>query len=148
LSRLVALIALFGSVASLGCAAVASCDTSVQKNPDKYVQGTVSGGVYMTSPYTGPFLSFGGGKSYDLIHNLGCVPQIIQIYVSFDEGGISNGGSMAPSAGNMSEVLEVDSEHIRIRNSTCTDLFVQVSASCGMAASVDAGADSSDSASD
>lgn len=135
------LLALIGIVASSGCAAAAACNTSDEDNPDKYTQGTVEGGIFMSSPYDGPFLSFPGGKQYDLVHKLGCLPRSIEIWVSFDQGGTAGNNRMAPSAGNMSEVLEVTTDHIRIKNSTCSDLFVLVSATCGTQGTSDAGSD-------
>ncbi len=113
----------------IGCAALGPCDTSDVGNPaQKYVEGTVEGGVYMSSPWTGPLLAFPGGKRYELVHGLGCTPRDVQVWVSFSESG-TEGSTIAPSAGNMSEVQRIDSEKIILKNDSCTDMFVLVTAS-------------------
>lgn len=116
---------------SVGCSSLGPCDTSDNSNPaELYTQGEVRDGTYMSSPWTGPLLAFPGGKRYTLEHKLGCVPRSIQIWTSFSDVGATaeSASSIAPSAGNMSLVQEVTDEHIIIKNDTCSDYFVLVTA--------------------
>lgn len=84
-------------------------------------------GWYMSSPWSGLLLSFPGGKRYDLVHDLGCVPRDVSCFESFSENGTST-GSIAPAAGNMCLIQSVDSHKIRIKNDSCSDYFVMVTA--------------------
>jgi hypothetical protein len=86
----------------------------------------------MSSPWNGPLLHFPGGKRYELVHRLGCVPREISVWESFDSQGVGV-GSVAPSAGNMSLVQAVNDQTIRIKNDTCAEFYVLVTASCGSA---------------
>jgi hypothetical protein len=103
----------------------------------------------MSSPWSGPLLWFPGGKRYNIKHGLGCTPRQVAIWESFSENGTSL-GSIAPAAGNMSLVQSVDACEIRIKNDTCSDFFVLVTAAapdCTQAPAdcserTDAGADS------
>jgi hypothetical protein len=116
-----------------------SCDTSDDSNPaEEYRGGTVEGRDYMSSPWTGPLLWFPGGQRYDMIHNLGCTPHIVGCFESFSEEGTAK-GSIALAAGNMCIIQTIDSHKIRIKNDSCSDYFVLVTAEapvCG-----DAGVD-------
>jgi hypothetical protein len=145
--RLSLLLALTGVLASLGCSAAASCDTGREENPDKYTQGAVFKGAYASSPWDSSWLAFPGGKEYLIMHKLGCVPNTVNCYESFDESG-THSESTAQAAGNMCEFVEMTSEYVRIKNNTCSDFFVYITASdcnafsAGVDSSVDGGADS------
>ena len=64
-----------------------SCNTSDEANPAaRYEEGTASGGVYMSSPWSGPLLYFPGGKRHDLVHKLRLIPRgEISVWESFSE---------------------------------------------------------------
>jgi len=134
-----ALVTLFGP----GCSALGACDRSDSENPPNvYYDGTVVDGFYMSSPWTGPWLPFAGGQRYQLFHGLGCVPRYLECWASFNGDGVGN-GSMAPSAGNMCIVQAVNDEFIMVKNDTCSDMYVLVTAggpSCG-GSEVDGGDD-------
>ena len=111
-----------------GCSSLGPCDRSDDSNPpDLYDGGTVEDGSYMSSPWTGPFLSFAGGQRYELRHGLGCLPRFLACWASFSSTGISS-GSIAPPAGNMCVVQEITDERIVIKNDTCSDMYVLVTA--------------------
>lgn len=116
-----------------------SCSTSDDSNPsDSFTEGTVESGVYMSSPWSGPLLWFPGGKRYDLHHKLGCRPRNISVWVAFSEDGVA-AGSMAPAAGNMTVMQQVDDQIIRIKNDTCSDYYLMVTASAPDCAAPDRG---------
>lgn len=124
-------IAVLGSYA--GCAELSNCDTSNDGNPpDRYTGGKVVDAHFMSSSWTGPLLPFPGGKRYDIEHGLGCVPYEIECWLSFSAEGTAN-SSIAPAAGNLCVIQEVTDTTIQIKNDTCSDMHVLVtaSASCG-----------------
>lgn len=117
-----------------GCIDAAACDTSDDGNPPIAYEGgtTTEDGLYYSSPWNGGWLHFPGGKRYDLVHNLGFQPQEVGIFLSFSENGVGNdgqGSSAAPSAGNSSPVQLVNDEIVRIKNDTCSEFWVRVTAS-------------------
>lgn len=127
-------MALGFAMATSGCIAAAACDTSDDGNPpDAYKGGTTTEeGLYYSSPWNSGWLHFPGGKRYDLVHNLGFEPQEIGIFLSFSENGLGNdgqGATIAPSAGNSSLVQLIDAEKIRIKNDTCSEFWVRLTAS-------------------
>lgn len=137
-----------------------ACSTSDDSNPaDPYAGGTTVNGSYQTSDWDGPLLWFPGGKRYDLQHNLGCKPANIVIFVSFSEKG-DKGGSIAPSAGNMTILQAVDDKIIRIKNDSCSDYYLRVYADdprcdedagvgdAGDASPAEAGSDGTDASAD
>ena len=121
-----------------------ACSTADESSIlDRYVEGTVENGVFMSSAWNGGWLAFPGGKRYDIEHKLGCAPREIDIWESFSEQGVST-GSIAPCAGNMCIVQLIDDKVIRIKNDTCSDFFVLVTASgpdCADAGAPDASGD-------
>lgn len=125
--RFAALAAAGALVLLQGCSNFGpSCSTSDDSNPaELYTGGTTLNGSYQTSDWDGPLLWFPGGKRYDLQHNLGCKPANVVIFVSFSEQG-DKGGSIAPSAGNMTILQAVDEQIIRIKNDTCSDYYLRV----------------------
>jgi len=139
--------AIAGSIllgACCGCSQFGpACSTGDDANPPEiYTGGTIVDRQYMSSPWAGPLLWFPGGKRYDLIHSLGCIPREVAVWEAFSENGTST-GAIAPAAGNMSLVQSVDATKIRIKNDTCSDFFVLVTATapeCGDAG-IDAAAD-------
>lgn len=111
-----------------GCSALGPCDRSDDGNPpDPYYDGTTVEGFYMSSEWTGPFLPFPGGKRYRFFHGLGATPMEMACWTSFNSTGIEN-GSIAPPAGNMCVVQEINDEYIQIKNDTCSEMYVMVTA--------------------
>lgn len=131
--RALSLLGLGFALATSGCISGAACDTSDDGNPPITYKGgfTTGDGLYYSSPWNENWLHFPGGQRYDLFHNLGFQPQEVGILLSFSEHGLGNdgqGSSAAPSAGNSSVVQLVDGEKIRIKNDTCSDFWVRVTA--------------------
>jgi hypothetical protein len=82
----------------------------------------------MSSDWTGPFLPFPGGKRYRFFHGLGTTPREMFCWASFNSTGIEN-GSIAQPAGNMCVIQEINDEYIQIKNDTCSEMYVMVTAS-------------------
>lgn len=128
LAALLLVVATASLAVGSGCSALATCDTSDDGSWQIYEGGTTSDTMYMSSAWDGPLLAFPGGKRYRLMHHLGCRPSEIAVWVSFSEQGAGEGSSIAPSAGNLSILEEVTDEHIQIKNDTCSDMYVLVTA--------------------
>ncbi len=111
-----------------GCSVLNTCDMS-NEDAQPYTSGATADGHYMSSPWDGPLLSFPAGKRYDLMHGLGCTPADVHIWVSFGENGASDGSNAAPCAGNMCTMELIDDQKIRIKNDTCSDFYLLVTAS-------------------
>ncbi len=122
------LVSIGMSLPGLGCSSLNSCDTSDESNPpDPFYDGTTVDGFYMSSDWTGPLLPFPGGKRYDFHHGLESTPRSVECFVSFGSQGVEN-GSIAQSSGNLCVIQDVNDEYIRVKNDTCSEMFVMVTA--------------------
>lgn len=115
-----------------------TCDTSDEGNPaERYDGGKTSTGlgtdggvglstgpVYESSPYNEGRLHFPGGKRYDLVHHLGFAPVNVSINWAFGESG----GPISEGTGNGAEIECKDDQVIRIKNDTCTEFWIYVTA--------------------
>jgi hypothetical protein len=130
------LLALFGAA---GCGP--TCDTSGQA-PIRYTGGITRGTFYMTTDWEGPWLYFPPGRTYDLVHGLKNVATT-EAFVAFSATPLPTNhdedGNMSESPGNQTVFEQVNDDFIRVRNDTCSDFYLLVTAQ-GMAAS-DAGLD-------
>jgi len=130
-----AALALALAAASTGCETFQPrvCDRSEEGNPPvRYTGGEVRDGVYMSSPWDGELLYFPGGMRYDLVHELGSAPRWVQGYISFERYGTSDGGALAPPAGNQMEIVSVDDTTIRVANDSCVAYWLLVAAGSGV----------------
>jgi len=116
---------------ALGCEQVANigpdiCDRSEAGNPPVvYRQGTVEGGLYMSSAWTGPLLYFPGGMRYSIEHKLGQVPRFWQFYLSFDQAGTET-GVISPAAGNQAELRDINDQMLEVVNGSCAEYWLLV----------------------
>jgi hypothetical protein len=131
LTPIVSLIALGALVG--GCSA-AACDTSDDGNtPERREDGRTLNGIYESSSVHGPLLEFTGGKRYDLVHNLGFEPLVVQMYWSFHGRGIArdaqveeDAGSLTPASGNSALIQLMNDRIIRVKNDSCVEFFLRV----------------------
>jgi hypothetical protein len=106
----------------------ATCDRSAEGNPPiLYTDGKVEGGVYMTSPWTGPLLYWPGGMRYKLPHGLGGVPGWWQAWLAFDEHGTTS-ATLAPAAGDQVQLVSEDAESLVVANGTCSEYWLLITA--------------------
>ncbi|MCC6554275.1 MAG: hypothetical protein IT372_14935 [Polyangiaceae bacterium] len=132
-ARATALAVTLGALGA-GCGDLApkTCDRSEDANPPVlYTEGTVEGGVYMSTPWDGGgggasgLLYFPGGMRYEIEHKLGGIPRWWQLYLSFDREGIET-GTLAQAAGNQAEVLHVDACKLVVANGSCSEYWLLV----------------------
>lgn len=110
---------------STGCGGN-GCDRTPGVPPIKFDGGDNPGpGFYESAPVTGPYLDFPGGRTYRFVHHLGGVPTPTA-YFSFDEYPGSAG--FVQASGNQATYTAVTSEYIDVRNDTCSDVRIRVTA--------------------
>lgn len=104
------------------------CERDEADNPViTYTAGTAEDGLYMSSPWDGPLVHFPGGSRFRFEHHLGTTPRAWQAYLSFDESGVDS-GSLAPAAGNQVELIGIDGDAVTIKNGSCSDYFLLITA--------------------
>ena len=109
-----------------------TCDTSVTGNPAVvYAGGKAQGGVYQSSPPGGELLAFPGGMLYALQHDLGAAPRWVSVWVSFEESGTADGGSVARASANEAVIRGVSDTTITVQNEGCQDYWLLVAAGTG-----------------
>jgi len=124
-------------VLSLGASSFAcgtpGCDVSDEKHPPTvYEDGITRNGFYATSSAHGGLLHFPQGQRYDLYHHLGFEPILLQLYWSFDEGGIGTfeqTHSLSTAAGNSALIQLKNEQFIRVKNDSCVEYWLLVTAS-------------------
>ena len=116
------LIAPSGCITDIG---PETCPRPESDEPTVYDGGSTVGGTYSTSDWDSDLLPFPGGAYYELRHQLGVTPQLVQVYLSFGADGLAD-GSIAPAAGNQAEIKAIDDEKIVLLNGTCSDSYVLV----------------------
>jgi len=106
-----------------------TCDRSEENNPPvAYRGGTVEGGIYQSSRWDKDLINFPGGMQVRFEHGLGSAPRSWTAYLSFEPNGTNGGGSMAPASGNQVELVDMDDQALTVRNSSCADYYLLVTA--------------------
>ncbi|HEY4104862.1 MAG TPA: hypothetical protein VGM44_13270 [Polyangiaceae bacterium] len=114
----------------------ACTDTSCSRAPDTISVAlgdsngsAVEGNTYHSAPYGGPYVHFPPSRSIVFEHGLAAIPYAMQFWLAF-----SDHGTLAPSAGNMTEIPAVDDggapavtdQSIAVYNNTCSDFYLWV----------------------
>jgi hypothetical protein len=109
--------------AGLALSNAACTKTSCSRNPDsiEVSNGIVQGNVYRSADFTGPFAYFPPARTISFDHKLGVTPYAMQFWLAFSADGI-----LAPSAGNMTELVALDDHQISVLNDTCSDFYLWV----------------------
>jgi hypothetical protein len=130
-------------LASLGCET--TCDPD-GKAPQRFSGGTTNEArtSYESSTWDGPFLFFPSGRTYRLEHGLGQTPASYHVYLSFAEFPF-RGSGVAESAGNQAIVEAINDEYVEVRNDTCAEYFLRLTATTSEAASMGSALEQSDS---
>ena len=127
-------LALTFGASSLACG-TPGCDIRDETHPPTvYEDGITRNGFYATTSSHGDLLYFPGGKRYDLVHHLGFEPMMLQLFWSFKEGGIGtyvqtdDKGSLSPGAGNSALIQLKNDQFIRVKNDSCVEYWLLVTA--------------------
>lgn len=109
-----------------------TCDRDPEDNPEvRFTGGAAESGVYMSAPWEGELLNFPGGMRYELVHGLGAEPRWVNLYLSFERYGTSDGGKLAQAAGNQAVVTRMDATSIHVVNDSCVPYWLLVTAGVG-----------------
>jgi hypothetical protein len=121
--------------ASTSACGTPGCDISDEGNPPSVYDGGITrNGYYATSTSHGGLLYFPGGKRYDIVHHLGFEPMSLQLFWSFKEAGIgiyeqtNDTGTLAPAAGNSAEIQLKNDQFIRVKNDSCVEYWLLLTA--------------------
>lgn len=123
---------LFVAALSGGCK-TSTCDVDAatvsvrsvkdDSDPGAIISGVTVGNTYESGPIDGPWVDFPPNRTLVFHHGFGVKPFQIVPYVSFDSSG-----SSAPSAGNSSIFVGSDCETITMKNDTCSEFWIRVTA--------------------
>ncbi len=110
----------------------AACDSPCDTGADEASTVDVTsvqpvGNLYASNPWAGPFFPFPPGKRYRFHHDLGTADLFVMVNVSFDEYPLP-ASNVSQATGDQALIEAVDTELIQVRNNTCADLWVRVSA--------------------
>ncbi len=127
---LISVAALFVALSASACVG-SDCDREGDK-PQRYSGGNTNaeGSFYESSSLEGPLLYFPSGRTYQLEHGLAETPVEYSVLVSFSEYPWEGGG-VAESAGNQAVVEDVNDDYIQVRNDTCAEFFMRLTARTG-----------------
>jgi len=73
---------------------------------------------------------FPGGTVIALDHKLGVTPAAWQAYLAFNVNGVKS-GPIAPAAGNDVELVGMDDKTITVKNGTCSEFWLLITAEAG-----------------
>jgi hypothetical protein len=119
------------ALSNAACTSASSCSNSPAPATILFKPSMVTGNIYESAPYGGPYTPFPGQSTvtFELDGSLGKAPYDVQFWLAFTPNG-----TLAPSSGNMTELVP-DSESdagalnpssIRVYNDTCSDFYIQV----------------------
>jgi hypothetical protein len=119
------------ALSSQACTNVSSCSRDADSSTVALGDdgSTVEGNTYRSASYGGPYAYFPPFRTITFEHGLAAVPYAMQFWLAFTKTG-----TLAPSAGNMTELVEVtdggvpavNADNIRVYNNTCSDFYLWV----------------------
>ncbi len=129
---LMLVLACASALASSACTSTSSCsrDPDFETVPLDGKSGSiVQGNTYLSAPYGGPYTHFPPFRTETFEHGLGEIPYNLQFWLAF-----SDRGTLAPSAGNMTELRVPDdggapalnAQTISVYNNTCSEFYLWV----------------------
>lgn len=117
---------LAAALASSGCDS--PCDTGGDEASTVDVTSVMPvGNLYASNAWDEAFFPFPPGKTYRFHHGLGTADIFVVVNVSFEEYPLPD-SNVSQASGDEALIEAVDSELIQVRNDTCAELWVRVSA--------------------
>lgn len=130
-------LALLLLASTLGLGSAACTNTSTCSRDPDFVTvpldgnsgAIVEGNTYRSAPFGGPYAHFPPFRTLTFEHGLGEVPYDVQFWLAFTPNG-----TLAPSAGNMTELrnpddggaLPLNAKTISVYNNTCSEFWLWV----------------------
>lgn len=118
----------FASLTPLSCDVLTGgCgDDLLEEKPALYTEGTVVDGSYQSSGWDpNELIDFPPGMGIRFVHGLGAVPRSWEAYIATAREG--DGTEIVPSSGQV-ELTEINAQSITVRNGTCADLLLLMTA--------------------
>ncbi len=116
------------ALASVGCSRTSTCSRDADSVIVSQSKALVDGNTYHSAPVGGPYQYFPPARTLTFEHGLGAVPYAVQFWLAFSERG-----TLAPSAGNITELKNLDDtqpaitdQTISVYNDTCSDFYLWV----------------------
>jgi hypothetical protein len=108
-----------------GCDVVAAqCGDDLGDDVARYTEGTIEGGVYRTSSWESEaWLDFPARIQLSIEHGLGEVPTSWDAYVA-----VGRDEALVQASGEEVELVSIDDQAIVVRNPSCTDLVLVLTA--------------------
>lgn len=118
--------------------------------PQRYSGGITSDDrtFYQSSSVEGPYLFFPSGRTYQLEHGLRGTPDDYNMELSFSEFPFESGSGAGKPAGNLTMVEAINDDYIEVRNDTCAEYFLRLTASNHLDGARTTDAQADDTASD
>ncbi|NUO47260.1 MAG: hypothetical protein HOV80_00230 [Polyangiaceae bacterium] len=119
---------LVASIAPVGCDVLTGgCGDDLFDEPAAlFTEGITEDGTYVSSGWDPKeLLDFPPGQKIEFVHGLGVVPASWQAYVATARKG--DGSAIVLSTGDV-ELVQIDEETITVRNATCVDFYLLLTA--------------------
>ena len=110
--------------AQLACSELGNCPDGEPDISIETGETNATARTYLSAPQWGPRNRFPAKTTLHFKHQLGFTPEVMQSFVSFTE----EYSNVSENIGNQGEWLCVDDEEFVVRNNTCQDFYVVVSA--------------------
>ncbi len=127
-ARALAALACFASLTPLSCDVLTGgCgDDLLEESPALYTAGTTVDGKYQSSGWDpDELIDFPPGMGVRFVHGLGAEPRSWAAYIATAREG--DGTEIVLSTGEV-ELTEINDEAITVRNGTCADLLLLMTA--------------------
>ena len=126
--RLLACVTLGLGLLSQGCAS--TCE-GVSSQPVEFLAGITNEArtEYQSGRWDGEYLSFPANRRFDFVHGLHTVPTTYSSYLGFKPIPLEGDGIVSESAGNMVVLEEMNERIIGVRNDTCQQFYLRLTAS-------------------
>lgn len=100
------------------------CD-QIDGEPVRYTDGLTNSSrtFYQSSAPDEPFLRFPAARNFHMEHGLGDMPVDVSVFLSFED----NAKPHSLAAGDEA-LLTIERDYIGVRNNTCADFFIRVTA--------------------
>jgi hypothetical protein len=113
--------ALLFAGACVGCN-TSTCDRAA--DTVSFSDGIVRGNSYESSPWDSGYQYFPPARTIRFFHGLNTEPSGVEVNLAFDDHGFG----LAPTAGNSGIFEKVDACEIDLKNDTCSEFYVRLTA--------------------
>jgi hypothetical protein len=117
------------ALSSTACASTSTCSHADDYATVPFTDDMLDGNIFHSAPIGGPYTHFPPARTLTFEHHLKAEPYDVQFWLAF-----SAEGTLAPSAGNMTELRDpadgglhaLNDQTISVYNNTCSDFYLWV----------------------